>query len=590
MPRCSPSSTGSRRCEAGSHDLSDSSLVLFERDQRFVIERLREGEVDYIDAISELSETEFFRAIQAKGYLGELADTYPLPRKKEEVPTWFYLSSNLSMRLHGVSAFHAYPYIVRAGGMLNAFGPDLGRKTTHPETGDVTLSCNGFNEKNEYDRQTPCDQDYLRKVSKDTNPDKLHAWFNRDIGRLFKKHKLFDPRGCFIGDGTYLFVPDNEKYEKSARMLFDENEHPVEKAALEKMSPQAAARCRWRRCYKLVSLLYVDPSRTFWLRAGIRVVPGNDHECPVLYQLVDELVEALGEGVINRLLLDRGFIDGAAIERCKREHGIDVLIPVRRNMDIYQDVLGLVRAGEVRFLQYQRPVRPPVDEPRLPSSPEPVRKRELKRQKTVAAKKAKQPKQPPLPPSKTLVRQEVGAVDGLRSLDSCKLPLNAIVNRDIYADGSESLWVLIDTKPLTPSDGPASRRAEYAIRTDTEEGHRLLKCFWDLTGFRSCRFSMVLNQVVFVLLAFNLLQVHLRATSKARPDLARRTIDRVRDLLMPTATVIVIYCQNRFATLTTAQYSEELLTLDEAPRQKLLQRVRALREQLGAELHLARPP
>jgi hypothetical protein len=30
-----------------------------------------------------------------------LAETYPTPRKKEEVPVWIYLSSELSLQLHG---------------------------------------------------------------------------------------------------------------------------------------------------------------------------------------------------------------------------------------------------------------------------------------------------------------------------------------------------------------------------------------------------------------------------------------------------------------------------------------------------------
>ena len=56
--------------------------------------------------------------------------------------------------------------VVRSGGMLNAFGPKAGRKVVHPDNGDVTIACEGFNKKNHYDRETPCDQDFLRKVSK----------------------------------------------------------------------------------------------------------------------------------------------------------------------------------------------------------------------------------------------------------------------------------------------------------------------------------------------------------------------------------------------------------------------------------------
>ncbi len=121
-------------------------------------------------------ETEFFRYLGAEEILRALAATYPTPRQKEEVPLWMAVASNLSLRLHGVSSFHAYPYVVRCGGMLNAFGPTVAAKATHPDTGDVTVRCAGFNAKNAYDRQTPCDQDFLRKLARDTGAAALQRW------------------------------------------------------------------------------------------------------------------------------------------------------------------------------------------------------------------------------------------------------------------------------------------------------------------------------------------------------------------------------------------------------------------------------
>jgi hypothetical protein len=222
-------------------------LVVFEYDQNYVLECFRSGEFDFVDGVSEVAETEFFRYIGAKRILGKLAESYPSPREKEEVPLWMYVASNLSMRLHGVHSFHAYPYVIRCGGMLNAFGPEVARKTKHPETGDVTLSCSGFNDKNSYDRQTPCDQDYLRKLARATEPERLHSWFNRDAMQILKQHKAFDAEGIFLGDATYLFVPDNPNYEHSVRMLFDEHNHPVES---KEISAEQRARCQWRRCTK----------------------------------------------------------------------------------------------------------------------------------------------------------------------------------------------------------------------------------------------------------------------------------------------------------------------------------------------------
>ncbi len=90
------------------------------------------------------------------------------------------------------------------------------------------------------------------------------------------------------------------------------------------------------------------------------MVPGTAHECPLLYALVDEVVAAVGPGVLRRLLLDRGFLDGAAIGRCTQGHGIDVLLPVRTSMDVYADALGLLRLPEVVFTPYAPPgPRPP---------------------------------------------------------------------------------------------------------------------------------------------------------------------------------------------------------------------------------------
>jgi len=197
-------------------------LVVFEENKPFVLEALGNGNFDYMESASEVFETEFFRYIKAKTILDKLSATYPTPRKKEDVPVWFYVASNLSMRLHGVHSFNGFPLLVRSGGMLNAFGPEAGRKLVHPDTGDVTIVCEGFNNKNQYDRETPCDQDFLRKMAKDTDADALMKWFCDDVVRVFRKHRSFDKEGIFIGDGSYLFVPDNPNYEGSVRLLFDD--------------------------------------------------------------------------------------------------------------------------------------------------------------------------------------------------------------------------------------------------------------------------------------------------------------------------------------------------------------------------------
>ena len=554
-------------------------LVVFEYDQDYVLECFRRGEFDFVDGVSEAGETEFFRYIGAKKILGKLAETYPSPREKEEVPLWMYVASNLSMRLHGVHSFHAYPYVIRCGGMLNAFGPEVARKTKHPETGDVTLSCSGFNDKNSYDRQTPCDQDYLRKLARATEPEQLHRWFNRDVMQILKQHKAFDTEGIFLGDASYLFVPDNPNYEHSVRMLFDEHDHPVDS---KEISAEQRARCQWRRCYKMVSLVHTNRAGDYFLYAGLAVVAGNKHEGPILWGLVDAFVEAVGSGVMRRLILDRGFLDGEQIGRCKQEHGVDILIPLKKNMDIYDDVLGLVREKKVRFEPYSPPPpKPPVD-PKPTHVPQEIRQREKKRQKTIKTRK----EQAPAPAAeKVLVRSEIACVSDFRTWSSCPVPLSVTVSREHYADGHTDTWMLVDTQN---ADMRTCARDDYRLRTGIEERHRQLKCFVDLTDFTSRKFSLICNQVIFVALAYSLMQLFLLRIK--RSTLNRHTQPRIRRQLMPTDSFIIVYYCSRFALFTTAEYTELLLTLSPDARKKILGKIRRLRRELEQELKLVRAP
>ena len=63
-----------------------SAAMLFERNDALVVEAFRRGEFDYVEGVGEVSEADFFRAITDRKVLQKLADTYPSPRKKHDVP------------------------------------------------------------------------------------------------------------------------------------------------------------------------------------------------------------------------------------------------------------------------------------------------------------------------------------------------------------------------------------------------------------------------------------------------------------------------------------------------------------------------
>lgn len=68
---------------------------------------------------------------------------------------------------------------------------------------------------------------------------------------------------------------------------------------------------------------------------------------------------------MKRLILDRGFLDGQAISPCKRDSGIDIFIPARRTMDIYEDAMTLFREPDIEWVCLKDPVVK-VEEPARP--------------------------------------------------------------------------------------------------------------------------------------------------------------------------------------------------------------------------------
>jgi len=560
-------------------------LLAFEHDRGFVVKALRRGEIDYLEPVTEAVEADFFRHLINRQVLARLARSYPTPRKKQDVPVWLYVASELSLKLHGSQSYHAYPRLLRSGGLIDALGPERGgHKTRHPQTGEVTLACPGFNRKNDYDRQTPCDQDFLRKFARDTDVERLHAWFNREVPRSLRSLKLFDSEGLFIGDASYLFVPDNEHYEGSDRLWFDEHNHPVKAAEVDRKDP----RYQLRRCYKLVSLIHVNRQLEFFFVAAAQVVPGRRHECPIVYELAEQFVEAVGPGVMKMLIVDRGLIDGPRMGRLKQHHHIDTLVPLRTNMDAYADAIGLTRLPGFQWEPYQRPEPPPPPSPPPPKPPR-VAKREAKRQQTLAQRKAEAAQLNPATakPAARLGRPHtlLGIGRGLLSWRDCPVPLTAVINREVDEQGQSQDWVLVTTSAKLNAQ---QIRSTYQLRTAIEERHRQYKCFWDLTRMHSRAFSLVVNQALFVLLTYTLLQAHLLLRQRQRLNGLTRT--SVLDLLAPTLEVVAVYSQQRFCLLSLPEFARILLTLEEAARKKLRQKIRRFEQNLDGLLNNPRPP
>ena len=539
----------------------------FEDDKPFVVQALRRGDFDYLEVVGTVAETDFFRMLLGEGVLGRLAAAYPTPRQKEEVPLWLYLASELTLRLHGAMGFGGYPYVVHCGGLLDALDPGRIEHKVDPATQRWRTAVRGFNRKNFHARTTPCDKDFLRKLAKDTKPAALEHWFGTAVVREYQTLGAFDPAGLFLIDGTYLFVPpDNDRYEGSSRLRFGPDGHPVSRDQEAALPPEQQRRCVWRRCYRAVTLSHTTPERDYSLRCGTAVLPGKAAESPQVAPLVERFVGAVGPGVMKLLIYDRGLVDGETVGRLKAL-GVDSLFPLKRGMDLWEDAKALAPLDGAPWSRYEVPKPPPPPPP--PDRPEVVARREATRQKTLARQRQEAG---PIAPARTLESIEYKWIAPSRVWESCPVPVNVLLLRNRYANGETLEWALASTRVF---DEPIQMWTTYRLRPAIEEDHRQEKCFWDLTRFRSPAFSLVVNQILFVELAYSLIQVFLRHIE--RGDLLGTTRQRLLDALLPQENNIALYYQQRFGLLTGYEHQEILLTLREGARRKALGKTRRLR-------------
>jgi len=549
-------------------------VELIEHHQQQVLEAFRRGEFDQIEIIGYADEKQFFEVCFREKILEALAQKMPTARKKEEVPRLFQLAANLSLKLHLENAYSAFERVVRCGGLLSALDPTIASKHLDKESQQWVIECRGFNDKNHYDRTTPCDHDTLRKAVKDVTAQRWMDWFNGAVQEVFQSYGFFDPGGIFIGDGSFLFVPDNPAYDGSVVMWFDEHNHPVK---YEELRPEERKKAHRERCYKLVSLLHLRGD--CFVYAAMKVVPGNAHECPVLYELVEQFVQRVGPGVMKRLILDRGFIDGKNMSRCKTQWAIDVLIPMKKKMDIWVDAWALGERAAWRTLP------PPKPEPKeVPKNrPEAIIQREAKRQQTLAKLKAQEP---PPDPAKVLKRTEVCPIEGFNSWSECTVPINVVLIRETYGDAHQEQWALMDTASVRD---PVRTVEEYGLRTTIEERHRILKCFHDLSDFHSRCFNVIAAQVVFILLSYTLRQWQLWKLQQEK--LAGKTPGFLERELSAHSQFVVIYHQHAYAQLPVVSFTRELLEMTSEAQAKALVKVRRLEQSLLSPLvHLRAPP
>jgi uncharacterized membrane protein len=98
----------------------------------------------------------------------------------------------------------------------------------------------------------------------------------------------------------------------------------------------------------------------------------------------------------------------------------------------------------------------------------------------------------------------------------------------------------------------------------------------------------VANQVVFVILTYTLLQIFLHRCDKK--DMGRQLMDNVQRKLLPAASFVIVYCQNKVAFMPQIHFADVLINLEEEARLKARAKIKRLRLEFDETLYLPRPP
>lgn len=229
---------------------------------------------------------------------------------------------------------------------------------------------------------------------------------------------------------------------------------------------------------------------------------GEDGDVTQGKRLVAAAQATLGPGALRRLLVDRGFIDGAWLSELKAD-GLDTIIGLRENMSLYEDMLGLCGLPDAPWL--------PVDPPQLPHGPLPQR--------------------------------ELCPLTDLNTWSACTVPLQGVVIRDTYPDRVQYQCLVTTDLTLTPRQLHRYARDRWSI----EESFMDLTRYWGLDRLGSCRPAVGRAQIHFLLLAYTLLHLYDHETQAERAQ-----GEGLRPALVP-GREITAYFGNHYAILLPSE-------------------------------------
>jgi DDE family transposase len=476
-------------------------IVLLREDRAAVLEALQQGRVDSIEAASdEITDLHVLYALKS-GLLAECAAAFPDPRVEPEIPARVLLTASVAAAFQGEYALRESglalhsPAILAELGLNAAWlapGAGLSRRGTAGRAvfhGDTLRKLLG--------QVAEADRAAGRRPG-----ESLLIWWNETVGPALLRH-AGGGVGVWIRDVTKLIVPlNNPRYEQS-EVATEEGKHP-------------------QRGYKLGLLsTLIDTGRLLVQVAWEGMRAGDVTVCRPFVTEGTPLQRG------DTLLEDRGLLDGPEITLLKRDLGVDVVVPLKKNMLSYR--LAVLQAERQPYRWKPHPTRP---------------------------------------------KQEIQSVYEIGGVwEECGVALNGCVVREWNPEtGVYDSWVFATTNLDRSAKGTL---ADYGTRSECEEDHRQLKSpDWEMDEYTSRTLVEILYHVLMVLWAYNLCQLY--GQTQAGERFAGKTKRaRQREARREGEARLVVVAGSQYALLEWSVVAAILLEVEGEARDRLRALLRA---------------
>jgi len=415
------------------------------------------------------------------GYLNLLQEKVP-PKRKNGIPNFLLSLIWTAKPLLGIGRMDDLRYMFRDAHVLRLLGFNFAQ------------IANGYSRRTKKNGTKPIHPDTARNFAI-ALPAATAEELQNSVIRIIKNRKRIKP-GTFALDAKPIYIW-GKRFENAGRVL-DYKSRKMETG------------------YKLYILQKVDKDEHYPICAML--TPANVHDTQYLLPMVEKAEAILGKGVIQTLLIDRGFFSGELLCELKHIHGIDFVIPGKENLDIVNDAIGIAKRG---YAEYR--LKPVADQVRA-----------------------------------------IG-IEDFETLPSYASKVNValIEDRSIKKKDKERIYTYLTSLPI-----PNERKALEIYRTYRKRwtiennANKELADHWNITKLPGWSWNEISAHIFFTLATFNLV---LLFRSKFGRGAIGRSMKTIRERFLKQGAKVVVYTGDNFGIFGIEEFAS-LLNANATPR------------------------